>query len=288
MENMEALIARVTREVLMALENSPALETVEAEAHDLRARTVFAAGEVLTARVAKETALPPQPSPDTPEGIARLIDHTLLKPEATARQIAQLCAEAREHHFASVCINPWYVRLAADLLSDVEDVEVCTVVGFPLGATTPQVKAYEALQAIADGATEVDMVINIGALKSKRYDAVARDIRAVVRAAHAAGALVKVIIEAALLTDEEKVAACLLAKQAEADFVKTSTGFGPGGATVEDVALMRAVVGPDMGVKAAGGIRSYEAARAMVAAGANRIGASAGVRILAEARQQVA
>ncbi len=285
MENLEALIARVTHEVLTALQSSPALETVETEAEGWRARTVMAAGEVITARVEKAGTPPAREVAATPESIARMIDHTLLKPEATAQQIAHLCAEAREYHFASVCINPWYVRLAADLLSDVEDVEVCTVVGFPLGATTPQVKAYEALQAIADGATEVDMVINIGALKSKRYDAVARDIRAVVRAAHGAGALVKVIIEAALLTQEEKIAACLLAKQVGADFVKTSTGFGPGGATVEDVALMRAVVGPEMGVKAAGGIRSYEAAQAMIAAGANRIGASAGVRIVAEAEK---
>ncbi len=283
MDIPESLIARLTQEIRTALQNASALEAAEAEARGLRAHTVFRAGEVVTARVENTAAAAPPPSPETPQGIARLIDHTLLKPEATAQQIAQLCAEAREHRFASVCINPWYVRLAADLLSDVGEVAVCTVVGFPLGATTPQVKAYEALQAIADGASEVDMVINLGALKSKRYDAVARDIRTVVQAAHGAGALVKVILETALLTDEEKVAACLLAKQAEADFVKTSTGFGPGGATVEDVALMREVVGPEMGVKAAGGIRSYQAARAMIAAGATRIGASAGVRIVAEA-----
>ncbi len=283
MENLEALIARVTQEVLTALRNAPTLETTETEAQGWRARTVFAAGQVVTARLERAGAPSARADRERPVNIARLIDHTLLKPEATAQQIVHLCAEAREYRFASVCINPWYVRLAADLLSDVADVEVCTVVGFPLGATTPQVKAFEALQAIADGATEVDMVINVGALKSKRYDAVARDIRAVVQAAHGAGALVKVIIEAALLSDEEKIAACLLAKQAEADFVKTSTGFGPGGATVEDVALMRAVVGPEMGVKAAGGIRSYQAAQAMIAAGANRIGASAGVRIVAEA-----
>ncbi len=283
MENLEALIARVTQEVLATLQGAPALETVKSEAQGLRAHTVLAAGQVVTARVEKAGAPLVQEVAALPENIARLIDHTLLKPEATAQQVVRLCKEAREYRFASVCINPWYVRLAADLLSDVDEVEVCTVVGFPLGATTPQVKAFEALQAIAEGATEVDMVINIGALKSKRYDAVARDIRAVVQAAHGAGALVKVIIEAALLTDAEKIAACLLAKQAEADFVKTSTGFGPGGATVEDVALMRAVVGPEMGVKAAGGIRSYEAAQAMIAAGANRIGASAGVRIVAEA-----
>ena len=279
-EPTEELIARVNREVEAALQGDGELEIFTEESHGVRATTVFADGEVLAARVALPSA-----AADAGEGIARMIDHTLLKPEATAQQIAQLCAEAREHHFASVCINPWYVRLAADLLSDVDDVEVCTVVGFPLGATLPEVKAYETLAAIADGATEIDMVINIGALKSRRFAAVARDIHAVVAAAHPTGALVKVIIEAALLTDEEKVAACLLAKQAGADFVKTSTGFGPGGATVEDVALMRAVVGDELGVKAAGGIRSYQAAQAMIAAGANRIGASAGVKIVAEARQ---
>jgi len=277
-QSTEQLIARVKREVLDAFQEESIWEIYEDEHRGVHAQTVFADGEVVTARVALETKV------EETDGIARFIDHTLLKPDATAQQIVQLCAEAREYHFASVCVNPWYVRLAADLLSDADDVEVCTVVGFPLGATTPQVKAYEALQTIADGATEVDMVINIGALKSRRFDAVARDIRAVVEIAHAAGAMVKVIIEAALLTDEEKIAACLLAKQADADFVKTSTGFGPGGATVEDVALMRAVVGPEMGVKAAGGIRSYEQAQAMLAAGANRIGASAGVKIVAEAQ----
>ncbi len=284
METSEQLIARVTREVLAALEAEGGMETIVSESHGLRAQTVFADGEVLTARVAP--AETEAEAPTDPKDIARWIDHTLLKPEATTQQIVQLCNEAREYHFASVCINPWYVRLAADLLSDVDDVEVCTVVGFPLGATLPQVKAYETWQAIADGATEIDMVINIGALKSKRYDAVARDIHAVVQVAHAANAIVKVIIEAAALTQEEKVAACLLAQQAGADFVKTSTGFGPGGATEEDVALMRAVVGPEMGVKAAGGIRSYAKALAMIEAGANRIGASAGVKIVAEARQQ--
>jgi len=286
METSEQLIARVTREVLAALEAEGGWETVETESHGWRARTVFADGEVLTAQVAPAEA--DSPSAASPQAIARWIDHTLLKPEATAQQIVQLCAEAREYHFASVCVNPWYVRLAADLLSDVDDVEVCTVVGFPLGATLPQVKAYETWQALADGATEIDMVINIGALKSKRYDAVARDIYAVVQVAHAAQAIVKVIIEAAALTQEEKIAACLLAQQAGADFVKTSTGFGPGGATEEDVALMRAVVGPEMGVKAAGGIRSYAKAKAMIEAGANRIGASAGVKIVAEAQQHEA
>lgn len=216
------------------------------------------------------------------DGIARTIDHTLLKPDASQDQIAQLCYEARTYHFASVCVNPTHVKLAAQLLKD-SDVAVCTVVGFPLGATPAAVKAYETQQAIRDGATEIDMVINIGALKSHDYQALYEDIGAVVRAAHAHNALVKVIIEAALLTDEEKVIACQLSKAAGADFVKTSTGFGPGGATVEDVALMRRVVGPTIGVKAAGGVRNYADAQAMIAAGATRIGASAGVKIVQEA-----
>ncbi|MCA9960057.1 MAG: deoxyribose-phosphate aldolase [Chloroflexota bacterium] len=218
------------------------------------------------------------------EAIARMIDHTLLKPDATEKQIEQLCAEAREHHFATVCVNPTYVKLSAQMLAGT-DVAVCTVVGFPLGATMPEVKAFETTQAIADGATEIDMVINIGALKSGKQDEVLADIQAVVHAAHAQQALVKVIIEAALLDDAEKRVACLLAKEAGADYVKTSTGFGPGGATAADVRLMREVVGPDLGVKAAGGIRSYADAQMMIAAGANRIGASAGVQILREASQ---
>jgi len=216
--------------------------------------------------------------------IARLIDHTLLKPDATQAQIAQLCHEARQYGFAAVCVNPTHVKLCADLLKGT-DVAVCTVVGFPLGATPSEVKAYEAQQAIDDGATEIDMVINIGALKGGEYDLVERDIAMVTRTCHNNGALCKVIIEAALLTDEEKVKACELAKKAGADYVKTSTGFGPGGATVADVALMRRVVGPRMGVKAAGGIRSYAEAKGMVQAGATRIGASAGVKIVQEAQK---
>ncbi|MFQ5407140.1 MAG: deoxyribose-phosphate aldolase [Anaerolineales bacterium] len=213
------------------------------------------------------------------ESVGRLIDHTLLKPDATPDQIAQLCYEARRYGFASVCVNPTHVKLCAQLLQG-SAVRVCTVIGFPLGATSPEVKSFEAQQAIDDGANEIDMVINIGALKAKDYDTVSGDVRAVVRASHAKDAIVKVIIEAALLTDEEKVAASLISKEAGADFVKTSTGFGPGGATVADVALMRRVVGPHMGVKAAGGIKSLEDARAMVSAGATRIGASAGVKIV--------
>jgi len=208
-----------------------------------------------------------------------MIDHTLLKPEATYAEIAQLCDEARQYGFASVCVNATHVKRCAERLAG-SPVKVCAVVGFPLGATVPEVKAYEAQQAIEDGATEIDMVINVGALKSKDDDRVARDIGAVVRMARTSGALVKVIIEAALLTDEEKATACQLAKEAGADFVKTSTGFGPGGATARDVELMRRVVGLKMGIKAAGGIRTREDAEKMVAAGATRIGASASVKIV--------
>ncbi len=214
--------------------------------------------------------------------LAGMIDHTLLKPETTPDQIAQLCYEARKHGFASVCVNPTHVKLCAELLKG-SAVKVCTVIGFPLGATPPEVKAFEAGQAIDEGASEIDMVINIGAIKARDYEMAVRDVRAVVRASHANAALVKVIIEAALLTDEEKIAACLIAKEAGADFVKTSTGFGPGGATAADVALMRKVVGPGMGVKAAGGIRNLADAQKLIEAGATRIGASAGVKIVAEA-----
>lgn len=220
---------------------------------------------------------------DVGPGVAKMIDHTLLKPDATQDQIAQLCYEARKHEFATVCVNPTHVKLCSQLLQGTS-VAVCTVVGFPLGATPPEVKAYESQQAIDDGATEVDMVINIGALKSGDYGLVERDIATVARTCHAGGALLKVIIEAALLSDEEKVIACQLAKAAGADYVKTSTGFGPGGATAHDVALMRQAVGPEIGVKAAGGIKSYEDAKSMIAAGATRIGASAGVKILQQAR----
>jgi len=217
-----------------------------------------------------------------PAGIAQYIDHTLLKPDATPQQIAKLCAEAREHGFASVCVNPCNIKQAAELLRGTS-VDVCSVIAFPLGATMPEVKAYETERVIWDGATEVDMVINIGALKGGDYALVQRDIEAVVHVAHRNRAIVKVIIEAAMLTDDEKIKACTLAKAARADFVKTSTGFGPGGATLHDVELMRRTVGPDMGVKAAGGIRDYETAEKMIAAGATRIGASAGVKIVQEA-----
>jgi deoxyribose-phosphate aldolase len=219
----------------------------------------------------------------TGRAVARIIDHTQLKPEASREQIIQLCAEARLYHFASVCVNSSYVALCAEQLRDVPDVAVCTVLGFPLGATLTDVKVYEAERAITSGATEVDMVQNVGALKSKDYDLLARDITAVVEAAHKQNVLCKVILETALLTDEEKEIACRIARDAGADFVNTSTGFCTGGATAPDVALMRRVVGPEMGVKASGGIRTYADVQAMVAAGATRIGASAGVRIVEEA-----
>ena len=212
------------------------------------------------------------------EHIAKMIAHTLLKPEATKEQIIRLCHEAKRHGFASVCINPTWVKTAAHELSGT-DVLVCTVIGFPLGATTSETKAFETNNAIENGAREVDMVINIGALKSGDVELVERDIRAVVEAA-AGKALVKVIIETSLLSDEEKVRACQLAVKAGAGYVKTSTGFSGGGATVEDVALMRRTVGDKAGVKASGGIRDRETAEAMIEAGATRIGTSSGVAII--------
>lgn len=213
--------------------------------------------------------------------IARFMDHTLLRPEATRAQIERLCDEALEYGFFAVCINPVYVRLTAERLAGSE-VTVCSVAGFPLGATPTAVKVYEARQAMADGAREIDMVIHVGALKAGDATRVQDDVAAVALACHEGGALLKAIIEAALLDDAEKVSACRLAQAAGADFVKTSTGF-VGGATVEDVRLMRQTVGPHMGVKAAGGIRSYADAMAMIEAGANRIGASASVQIVEQA-----
>ncbi|HHG6295875.1 TPA: deoxyribose-phosphate aldolase [Streptococcus suis] len=207
----------------------------------------------------------------------KYIDHTILKPETTQEQVEKILAEAKENDFASVCVNPTWVALAAESLKD-SDVKVCTVIGFPLGANTPAVKAFETKDAISNGADEIDMVINIGALKTGNYDLVLEDIKAVVAAS--GDKLVKVIIEACLLTDDEKVKACQLSQEAGADYVKTSTGFSTGGATVADVALMRKTVGPDMGVKASGGARSYEDAIAFIEAGASRIGASSGVAIM--------
>ena len=219
-----------------------------------------------------------------PKDIAKYIDHTLLRPDATFDQITKLCNEAREFGFASVCINPCYVRHCAGLLRG-SSAKVCTVIGFPLGANATETKALEARRAIRDGATEIDMVINVGALKSGKDDLVYRDIRAVVEACMDGGAICKVILETALLTDEEKTRGCQVARRARADFVKTSTGFGPGGATADDVALMsRAVSGTKMGVKASGGIRNLQDAQQMIRAGATRIGASAGVRIVKESQ----
>ncbi|MCA9673496.1 MAG: deoxyribose-phosphate aldolase [Kofleriaceae bacterium] len=214
---------------------------------------------------------------EVPTDLARLIDHTLLKPEATRAEVVALCEEARKHHFASVCVNTTWVPLCKALLGST-DVMVCAVVGFPLGAMLPTAKAYEARDAVRQGAREIDMVINIGALKSKDYETVFEDICRVVKAAAPAG--VKVILETSALTHDEKVVACALSKLAGAAFVKTSTGFGKGGATVEDVALMRAMVGSDVGVKASGGVRTAEDVVKMAQAGANRIGASASVAIV--------
>ncbi|MCX8128814.1 MAG: deoxyribose-phosphate aldolase [Clostridia bacterium] len=210
--------------------------------------------------------------------LASIIDHTLLKPDATEKQIKELCSEARKYGFASVCVNPSYVTLAASELTGTS-VKVCTVIGFPLGATTSEAKAAETREAVNNGANEVDMVINIGALKSGKTNYVKADIEAVVKAAKPE-AIVKVIIETCLLSEEEKINACLLAKEAGADFVKTSTGFSTGGATEEDIRLMRRTVGPDTGVKASAGIRDYAMAEKMVNAGATRLGTSASIAIV--------
>lgn len=212
--------------------------------------------------------------------IAKMIDHTLLKPQAEKSDIEKLCNEAKQYEFISVCINPYFVDLAYSLLKDT-DVKVCTVIGFPLGANTIESKVYEAVDAIKRGAAEIDMVLNIGALKSGDYGYVKREIEAVVKAAKSYGdIIVKVILETCYLTDEEKIKACKITVDAGADFVKTSTGFGTGGATVEDVRLMRNAVGEEFGVKASGGVKTVEAAKAMIEAGANRIGASAGIQIV--------
>ncbi|UCC64921.1 MAG: deoxyribose-phosphate aldolase [Anaerolineae bacterium] len=273
---VERIIEQITRQVLLLIQEeteakAEATDPISAHNYLERVQPVVNAG---ADRIASTLGIMP-----TDGSLAHMIDHTLLKPEASQDQIAQLCYEARKYSFASVCINPANVKLCAQLLKG-SNVPVCTVVGFPLGATSTEAKVFETQQTIRDGATEVDMVINVGALKSRDYELVDRYIASVARACHANKTILKVIIEAALLTDEEKVVACQLAKVADADFVKTSTGFGPGGATVEDVALMRRVVGPTMGIKAAGGIRTYEDAQKMIAAGATRLGASASVRIM--------
>jgi deoxyribose-phosphate aldolase len=276
---LDRIIEQITRNVLVLLEEAataPANPAPALSSHNFaeHLRPVVHAG---ADRIGTTLGIAP-----TDGQLGHMIDHTLLRPDATQDQIAQLCFEARKYNFASVCVNPSYVRLCAELLKG-SPVVVCTVVGFPLGATPTEVKAYEAQQAIRDGASEVDMVINVGAVKSRDYELAERDIASVARACRAGNALLKVIIEAALLTDEEKVIACQLAKVAGADYVKTSTGFGPGGATAADVALMRRVVGPTIGVKAAGGIRTLADAQEMIAAGASRLGASASVKIMQEA-----
>jgi deoxyribose-phosphate aldolase len=262
----DQLVELVTKEVLTAL-----AERADICANPTKLREVVANG---ADRVSFHGD-----AEDVPLDLAKYIDHTLLRPDVTSEEIDVLCTEAMDNGFASVCINPYWVKQSAERLRG-SDVKVCTVIGFPLGAMTSDVKAAETRKALRDGAREVDMVINVGALKSGRHDVVLKDIERVVDAAHEVGALTKVILETALLTDEEKVIASSLAKRAHADFVKTSTGFGGGGATVYDVALMRETVGPDMGVKASGGVRTLEDAEDMIAAGATRIGASAGVQIV--------
>jgi deoxyribose-phosphate aldolase len=278
-ETLERVIEQITRQVLILVQQGEDLGGNGADngatmsAHNFvdRVKPVVDAG---ADRLASTLGVAP-----TDGQLSHMIDHTILKPEATQDQIAQLCFEARKYSFASVCVNPTNVKLCASLLQGT-DIDICTVVGFPLGATPTDVKVFETQQAIREGATEVDMVLNVGALKSRDYELVRQDIASIARACHAGNAILKVIIEAALLTDEEKVVACQLAKVAGADFVKTSTGFGPGGATAEDVALMRKVVGPSIGVKAAGGIKTLEDAQKMIAAGASRLGASASVKIV--------
>ena len=282
---VEKIVEIVAREVMIALAEKEQRSAPNGCEHctqecigDLCVRTCFdRVGRVVNAGASRISSslggIPQDPS------IARMIDHTLLKPDATPDQIAQLCYEARKFEFASVCVNPTHVKMCAELLRG-SPVKVCTVIGFPLGATSTEVKVFETETALRDGATEIDMVINIGALKAKDFDLVSKDISGVVRMAHATGSLVKVIIETALLTDQEKEIASLLAKEAGADFVKTSTGFSSGGATAEDVALMRRAIGPEMGIKAAGGVKSYEDAQRMIFAGATRVGASAGVKIV--------
>jgi deoxyribose-phosphate aldolase len=234
-------------------------------------REIIAAGADRVSASEKLTKIDPS--------IAALIDHTILKPEATRADVIKVCREARQYNFASVCVNPYWVPLVrAELLGS--PVKVCTVVGFPLGATSTEAKVAETAAALRAGAQEIDMVINIGALRSGDNEAVKTDIQQVVKVAHEAHAIVKVILETALLNDNEKAVACTLCKLAGADFVKTSTGFSSAGATAHDVALMRSVVGPDMGIKAAGGIRTLQDLKTMAAAGATRIGASASVKII--------
>ncbi len=271
--NYQQLVEQITDLVLSRLDGNDADSSCPSFC-DMDVQRIVDAGAARIGVVLGESA--------TAGDWASLIDHTLLKPEASESDIKKLCAEAAQYGFASVCVNPSWVKKAAEFLRG-SDIPVCTVIGFPLGATISDVKAYETRRAIFNGAREVDMVINIGALKSGDDCTVEDDIRAVADAAHENNVLCKVIIETALLTDDEKVRACLASKNAGADFVKTSTGFAKGGATVADIALMRRVVGKDLGVKASGGVKGIEDAKAMVEAGATRIGASVGVKIAQEA-----
>jgi len=276
-DELQRLIDLIVSEMTLAASRPPRLCACHAVVDDCcpdRLRGVIDAGA---------TRVGLHASGGAPAGVASMIDHTLLKPDATRKNIEELCREAAQFKFATVCVNPTWVALSSRLLAG-SGVGVCSVVGFPLGATTPDVKGYETQRAIFDGAREIDMVINVGALKSGDLSAVERDIEAVTLPCRSCGALSKVIIEAALLTDDEKITACTLAKAAGADYVKTSTGFASGGATAADVALMRRVVGAEMGVKAAGGVRDFEGMKAMIAAGATRVGASAGVKIVQQSR----
>ncbi len=292
-KTLDSLVEEITRQVLVVLKEQgnqfvTPRPAAGAESSCSRCERQVAAPRrpEVAPQIFLDTAARPSDVPDVRDAVrnlARYIDHTLLKPDASYAQIAQLCEEARQYGFATVCVNPINVQRCSQLLRG-SGVGVCSVVAFPLGAVPTRVKCYETQQAINDGAREIDMVMNIGALKSKDYDLVREDIAAVVRTCHSNGAICKVIIEAALLTDDEKIKACQLAKEAGADYVKTSTGFGPGGATLHDVTLMRQAVGPDVGVKAAGGIKTYQDAMAMLRAGATRIGASASVKIMQEAR----
>ena len=280
-QDLQRLVEIITEEVVAVQRQagaSPpcACHAVRSDCCPDRLRTVVEAGA---------TRLGLHATAGVGAGVSSMIDHTLLKADATRDEIEKLCREAAEFKFATVCVNPAWVAFAAARLRGT-GVGVCSVVGFPLGATTADVKNFETRRAIYDGAAEIDMVINVGALKSGDLRTVERDIEAVTDPCRQCGVISKVIIEAALLNDEEKVTACTLSKAAGADFVKTSTGFGPGGATAADVALMRRVVGAEMGVKAAGGVRDLEGLKAMVAAGASRVGASAGVKIVQESRGQ--
>jgi deoxyribose-phosphate aldolase len=281
MQDFDAIVERVVKEVITRLGEEQGVEAggecaVCVFCGKCVEKVPEAVDKIKKAGAARISSAPGVSS--VGKEIAAMIDHTLLKPDASAQAIEKLCREAKDFGFASVCINPCNVKLASGLLEGT-DVKICTVVGFPLGAARKEVKAYEARRAILDGAREVDMVMNIGALKSQEYKLVEEDMRDV-RETCGRGVITKVILETALLTDEEKIKACEIAKKSGMDFVKTSTGFGPGGATVEDVRLMRSVVGDQMGIKAAGGIRDVETATRMIEAGATRIGASASVKIV--------